>query len=201
MHSETIFRFALLAMMLGFIIPRTYYRRRAHRASPEDQRPLLDTTESKLRLALLGVCGLSADLLSIAWAINPGWLAWSSLPLPIWLRWVGVPGAVAVVWLGYLAHRTLGLNYTPDLRTKVSHQVVAEGIYAWIRHPMYTSFFALLATCFLLSANWLIGLLGLGYSLLIVERAGHEERMMVERFGDEYRTYLQRTGRFLPRLT
>jgi protein-S-isoprenylcysteine O-methyltransferase Ste14 len=83
----------------------------------------------------------------------------------------------------------------------VGHRVVAEGVYAWIRHPVYTSFFALLAICFLLTANWLIGLMGLGYSLVIVERAGHEERMMLERFGDECRAYMQRTGWFLPRLT
>lgn len=199
MDSETIFRVTLLLMFLGYIIPRSYYRRKAHRASPEDQLPLKGTTESKVRLVLLGVCGLSADLLSIAWAINPKWLAWSNLSLPPWLRWLGVLGAVGAVWLGYLAHRTLGFNYTPDLRTKAEHQVVAEGIYTWIRHPMYTSFFVLLATYSVLTTNWLIGLLGLGYSLLIVERAGHEERMLIERFGDEYRAYMQRTGRFVPR--
>jgi protein-S-isoprenylcysteine O-methyltransferase Ste14 len=129
MDNDTILRIAVLSMMLGYIIPRSYYRRQAHRSSRQDQLPLKDTTENKVRLALLGVCGLAADLLSIAWAIYPQWLAWSSLPLPAWLRWWGVPGAVAAVWLGYLAHRTLGSNYTPDLRTKVGHQVVAGGIY------------------------------------------------------------------------
>lgn len=200
MSSELVFRFTVLVMMLGYIVPRSYYRRKAHRASPEDQLPLKDTTENKARLLLMGVCGLSADLLSIAWAIQPQWLAWSSLPLPVWLRWLGVPCALVAMWLGFLAHRTLGLNYTPDLRTKKGHQVVAEGIYTWIRHPMYTSFFTLLTACFLLTANWLIGLLGMGYSLLIVQRAGREEQMLIERFGDEYRAYMQRTGRFVPRL-
>jgi protein-S-isoprenylcysteine O-methyltransferase Ste14 len=200
MGSEMPFRVTVLLMFLGYIIPRSYYRRRAHRSSPEDQLPLTETTESRVRLILMGVCGLSADLLSITWAINPEWLAWSDLSVPLWLRWLGMLGAVGAVWLGYLAHRTLGPNYTPDLRTKVRHQVVAEGIYAWIRHPMYTSFFLLLAAYFLLSANWLIGLLGLGYSLLVVERAGHEEHMLIERFGDEYCAYMQRTGRFVPRL-
>ncbi|MBE9472907.1 MAG: isoprenylcysteine carboxylmethyltransferase family protein, partial [Chloroflexi bacterium] len=70
-----------------------------------------------------------------------------------------------------------------------------------VRHPMYTSFFTLLAAYSLLSANWLIGLLGLFYSLLIVERVGHEERMMLNTLGEEYHHYMRRTGRFLPRLT
>jgi protein-S-isoprenylcysteine O-methyltransferase Ste14 len=65
---------------------------------------------------------------------------------------------------------------------------------------MYTSFFAYLGASFLLTANWLIGVLGLVYSLLILERVGHEERMMLDTYGEEYRQYVQHTGRFLPRL-
>jgi hypothetical protein len=65
MSSEMVFRATLLGLMLGYIVPRSYYRRKARRASPEDQLPLKDTTESKVRLTLLGIYGLSADLLSI----------------------------------------------------------------------------------------------------------------------------------------
>jgi protein-S-isoprenylcysteine O-methyltransferase Ste14 len=123
MSRELVFRITVLLMFLGYIIPRSYYRRKAHRSSPEDQLPLMETTESKVRLAFLGVCGLSADLLSIAWAINPKWLAWSNLSLSPWLHWMGVLGAVGAVWLGYVAHRSLGPNYTPDLRTKVGTRI------------------------------------------------------------------------------
>ena len=63
---------------------------------------------------------------------------------------------------------------------------------------MYASFFAILMADFLLTANWLIGVLGMLYSLLIVERVGHEERMMLDTYGEEYRHYMQRTGRFFP---
>lgn len=57
-----------------------------------------------------------------------------------------------------------------------------------------------LAADFLLTANWLVGVCGVVYSLLILERARHEERMMLETFGEEYRAYMHRAGRFLPRL-
>jgi protein-S-isoprenylcysteine O-methyltransferase Ste14 len=43
-------------------------------------------------------------------------------------------------------------------------------------------------------------LLGVVYSLVIVERVGHEERMLLESFGEEYRQYMRRVGRFFPRL-
>jgi protein-S-isoprenylcysteine O-methyltransferase Ste14/predicted O-methyltransferase YrrM len=114
----------------------------------------------------------------------------------VWQRWLRVPCAIAAAPTGFLAHRTLGLSRTPDLRTKMGHRLVAEGVYARARHPMYTSFFELLAACFPLRANRLTDAWGMGYSLLIIGRAAHHEWMMLERFGDEYRAYMQQTGRF-----
>jgi protein-S-isoprenylcysteine O-methyltransferase Ste14 len=113
---------------------------------------------------------------------------------------MGVAVGAIAVWVGYQAHRTLGTSFTATLKTLGEHRLIIQGIYRWVRHPMYTSFFAILAANFLVTANGLIGGLAVIYSLLIVERAGHEERMMLESFGEDYRQYMQRTGRFCPRL-
>ncbi len=201
MDNELLFRVVLAVKGIAYIAPRFYYRRQAVRANPSGESELRNVSESRLRLALLGVSGLGANLLSLMWIINPGWLEWSRLPLPDWLRWVGVAVGVIAVWLGYLAHRTLGASFTATLKTMEEHELVVRGIYRRIRHPMYTSFFAILIANSLVTANWLIGLLAVVYSLAIVERAGHEERMMLESFGEEYRRYMQHTGRFFPRLT
>ena len=200
MENEILFRVALLVMAIGYIAPRFYYRSQARRADPQGQAILKGATESRVRLALMGISGLGTHLLSIVWLVNPIWLSWSHLPLSDWPRWLGIAVGLATVWLGYLAHRTLGASFTPTLKIGESHQLVAQGIYRCIRHPMYTSFFAYLAASFLLTANWFIGVLGLVYSLLILERVGHEERMMLDTYGEEYRQYMLRTGRFLPRL-
>ena len=50
----------------------------------------------------------------------------------------------------------------------------------------------------LLTANWLLALLGLSAFAMMVFRTRIEEEKLIERFGDEYRSYMQRTGRFLP---
>ena len=65
---------------------------------------------------------------------------------------------------------------------------------------MYTSFSGLSLAFFLLSANWVIGLAGLATSVLGAARVDKEEALMIEEFGDQYRAYMQRTGRYLPRL-
>jgi protein-S-isoprenylcysteine O-methyltransferase Ste14 len=200
MEDQAVFRLALLVTGAAYIVPRFYYRWRASRSGPPGESELRNVSESTVRLLLMGISGLGADLLSVVWAINPSWIARSSLPLPLWLRWMGVAFGLVAVFLGYAAHRTLGTSYTATLKTLDDHRLVVQGVYRWVRHPMYASFFALLATNTLLTGSWLVGALGLLYSLLIIGRVSDEERMLLESFGDDYRRYMRQTGRFFPRL-
>jgi protein-S-isoprenylcysteine O-methyltransferase Ste14 len=51
----------------------------------------------------------------------------------------------------------------------------------------------------LLLPNWVAGLSGLvGFGTLFFARVGHEERMLLEKFGDDYRAYMARTHRLIP---
>jgi protein-S-isoprenylcysteine O-methyltransferase Ste14 len=65
---------------------------------------------------------------------------------------------------------------------------------------MYTTFFLLFVASSLTSASWIIGFLGLIYGLLILDRVKAEEKMMLQNFGGEYQAYMERSGRFLPKL-
>jgi len=49
------------------------------------------------------------------------------------------------------------------------------------------------------SASWLVVVLVVASVLVLYRRIGREEVMMIAQFGDEYRAYMQRTGRLLPR--
>jgi protein-S-isoprenylcysteine O-methyltransferase Ste14 len=51
-----------------------------------------------------------------------------------------------------------------------------------------------------LTTNWLIAVLGLAAIAMLVRRTSIEEGKLNERFGDEYRSYAEKTGRFFPRL-
>lgn len=148
----------------------------------------------------MAVCGLGMNLVCLLWLINPDWLAWSNLDLPVWLRWIGIFAGMIAVIMGYFVHRTLDINFTPTLQTIKEHALISEGVYALIRHPMYTTFFLLFISSFLMTTNWLFAFLSLIYSLLLINRVRAEECMMVETLGDQYLIYMQNTGRFLPKL-
>jgi protein-S-isoprenylcysteine O-methyltransferase Ste14 len=64
---------------------------------------------------------------------------------------------------------------------------------------MYSSFFLLALAQLLLMPNWFAGTSGLvGVGLLYAFRIRQEERMMLERFGADYRDYMASTKRLIP---
>jgi protein-S-isoprenylcysteine O-methyltransferase Ste14 len=86
------------------------------------------------------------------------------------------------------------------LVTRKQHTLVTNGPYRWVRHPLYTSAAMLTLANFLAAANWFFFATGCVVFLLLAIRTRKEEENLIARFGDDYRNYMQRTGRFVPRL-
>lgn len=106
-------------------------------------------------------------------------------------------GLLAMRWADY----TLGHNLSVTLQIKPGHSLITEGPYRWVRHPIYVATLMFALGMSLVSSNVLVAACFLGGMLLLCAvRIPQEEDMMVRQFGDEYRRYMQRTGRLLPRL-
>jgi protein-S-isoprenylcysteine O-methyltransferase Ste14 len=126
-------------------------------------------------------------------------MRWSELALPAWVRWAGV--LVGIICLPFLIwiHRTMGRFYLDRLELKDDHELITSGPFSRIRNPMYLVF-CVFAFSMGLVTSYALNLL---FSIAIIASlnliVGHEEEMMLKRFGDEYRAYMERTGRFLPR--
>lgn len=77
-------------------------------------------------------------------------------------------------------------------------RLVTSGIYAYIRHPFYSSLLFLGWGICLKYASWIGIILGLTNTLLLVVTARREESENIAYFGDEYRHYMQHTRMFIP---
>jgi protein-S-isoprenylcysteine O-methyltransferase Ste14 len=137
--------------------------------------------------------------------IFSSWLDFADYDLPVGLSWVlAVSGCVvfaAAVWVLWRSHVALGRNFAPDLKLKEEHKLVTHGIFKTIRHPMYTAHWLWALAQAMLLQNWVAGLSMLvAFWLLYSNRVAREEYMMCDRFGDEYRDYMGRSGRVFPRL-
>ncbi len=95
----------------------------------------------------------------------------------------------------------LGRNWSGILELRENHRLISQGPYRYIRHPMYTALLILSVGMALITANLLLALLLIGTTMaMYLARVADEEAMMIERFGDEYHSYMRRTGRLFPRL-
>jgi len=78
--------------------------------------------------------------------------------------------------------------------------LIETGLYRYIRHPMYSSLLFLAWGTFLKHTTPLTGVLILAVSGFLTACARVEERENIRFFGPAYEEYMQRTGRFIPRL-
>jgi len=91
----------------------------------------------------------------------------------------------------------LGRNLTPFPKPLESAQLVRHGIYAVIRHPLYTSVIAVAIGWVMVWQSWPALLVAVMLIPFFHAKARHEERWLREKFSD-YADYEQRVRRFIP---
>jgi protein-S-isoprenylcysteine O-methyltransferase Ste14 len=196
MNDESTLRAVLIVVMVVLLPIGMYHRVRSQSTGERLDR----RQEGMFILATLRPLGAAFWLGVFAWMINPAWMAWSSMPLPIGLRWAGavllVMGSLVLVW----TFRSLGKNLTDTVVTREEHTLVVKGPYRWVRHPLYSSAALLITALSLIAANWFFLVAGVVLLSVLIMRTRIEEKNLVARFGDSYRAYMARTGRFVPKI-
>ena len=128
------------------------------------------------------------------------WFDFADYRLPTWAGWVGAAVFAIALWLLWRSHADLGRNWSPTLEISEGHALVTYGVYRSIRHPMYAAHLLWGIAQAMLLQNWIAGLPALAVFVpLYLLRVPHEEQLMLDHFGEEYRLYMNRTGRLMPR--
>ena len=178
-----------------FIIVRLVYGQR-YKRSHAITRVNRVTTQEKV---LLGGVAVSYFVPNGFWLFSNR-LKFAQLGLRPWMRLSGLFISLASIGFFAWVHKTLGDNWSPTLEIRNQHELIEDGPYATVRHPMYTAIYGYYIGLIPLMNNWFPGLIALlGFTALYVGRVDHEEQLMREQFGAAYEEYAQRTGRLLPR--
>lgn len=195
--NETIFRvLAGLIFVLGVAIS-SYFRRKADKDSGETISRKVDGTPM---MTVIKLGGLLLWLSPLAYLINPSWMAWAKIGLPEPVRWLGVGLGFLCDVMIYWLFSSIGSGITPTSATRTQHKLATSGPYRWVRHPLYTVGASLFISFGFMADNWFIAALGILAFIAMAIRTPKEEANLIEKFGDEYREYMKRTGRFLPKI-
>ena len=194
--NENIFRLLAAVILITGMSISSYYRRKADRESGEK---ISRNADGSLMATIIRIGGLLLWLSPFVYLINPAWMAWSKIGLPEWIRWLGVVIGVLCVGGVYWLFSSIGSGITPTSATRQQHTLVTGGPYRWVRHPLYTIGSSMFISFGMMADNWYIALLGILAFIAMAIRTPKEEANLLEKFGDEYREYMTRTGRFLPK--
>jgi protein-S-isoprenylcysteine O-methyltransferase Ste14 len=193
MDAHNLFR-ALIGAVWVALAPVMVY----HRLKSVTKERLDRTQEGWLILSTLRPVGVATMVGAIAYVISPSSMAWSAIPLPPAARWAGIATLAAGAALMSWSVSSLGPNLTDTVVTRQNHSLVVGGPYEFVRHPFYDAMALIVIGTALASANGFVLAGGLMAFALVVLRTRREEDRLLARFGDNYRSYMRRTGRFLP---
>lgn len=100
--------------------------------------------------------------------------------------------------LAVAARLRLGRWFTGTFGIKPGHELVTDGPYAIVRHPMYTGALTMIAGCALAWCSVGTLVLAVALALPFWLHTAIEEPMFAAHFGDAYREYQKRVPRLVP---
>jgi protein-S-isoprenylcysteine O-methyltransferase Ste14 len=120
------------------------------------------------------------------------------LTVSMWWFWIGAVVTASGLLFSVWARRYLGRNWSRAVTIKKDHELITDGPYSLVRHPIYTGLLTGLLGCALAGGEWR-GLVALGLVFIVLLRKLRlEEQWMREQFGGTYENYSRQVRALVP---
>ncbi len=183
---------AILVIIAAIMVIRAPFGKQSRKT------PIAANHRGGREIFVLALAWFGSMILPLLWVFSPLFAA-AEYPLNPAVFAAGV--VIAALGLGLLrqSHIELGKNWSVSLVLREEHQLVTSGLYRYVRHPMYTAIFLYALAQARVVPNWIAGPANLvAFVVLFATRVKSEEQMMVDKFGDQYRSYMRKTKRLIP---
>ena len=122
------------------------------------------------------------------WFFDP--FSWNQI-----ISWIMLLGSLPLAVEGFRLLRIIG---KPEGQFENTTKLVTEGVYRYIRHPLYASLILAGLGVFFKNISWLGFVLAIVNLGAMIATARTEEKEMIQNFGAEYQAYMKHTRRFIP---
>ena len=119
-------------------------------------------------------------------------------PLSLWPVRFGAALTFAGLAFALWARMLLGGNWSSSVTIKRDHELVVDGPYRWVRHPIYTGILVALAGTALAVGEWRAALAVVFAAAAFWRKLRIEEALMRRQFGDTYAQYAARVPALIP---
>jgi protein-S-isoprenylcysteine O-methyltransferase Ste14 len=154
-----------------------------------------ESTRSRLRVTALGAL---AVVIGFTKYFEFGWLARPFVPATRTVAYAGLALVFAGISFAVWARFYLGGNWSGVVTVKKDHNLVRQGPYAIVRHPIYSGLLLAILGSVVVYRE-LRGVIAVVLFLVMLRlKSLTEERFMTEKFGLEYRQYQQQVKALIP---
>jgi protein-S-isoprenylcysteine O-methyltransferase Ste14 len=141
---------------------------------------------------------LCAAVFGAVWALDNFLLEWTTFlndVVPVWLRTaVGAVFLVLAAVLGWSGHKAV-FGEVRDPPT-----VVRSGPFTYLRHPLYFAEVLVYLGFLCMGISVAAAVVWIAATAFLFGLCRYEERLLVERFGDDYRSYMREVPMWIPRI-
>src|SRR5271155_5470650 len=189
------FLFRILAIFL-ILVGRFYWiitERIANREKPKTNSKGIIALYQRLRRLVFPIIEIILFLQLLGWQLFP-----FSEQLFI-IQLIGFVLVLIGVSIAISARKELGTNWVPaaEYQIKKKQELVTTGIYKYIRHPIYFSAFLSITGGELIAQSYL-ALIVFVFLFEGYRQSRREEKLLINHFGDSYKTYMKHTKMFIP---
>jgi protein-S-isoprenylcysteine O-methyltransferase Ste14 len=137
--------------------------------------------------------GIERKLYSVMWTI---WLAAViySIFLPMQVGTIWFYAGLPISIIGSIAFTATIVSFA---NTPIDREPMTKGVYRYSRHPLYVTQLVMFIGVGIACASWVFLLFAIVYSLLSFIYAITEERHCLEKYGEAYAEYINKTPRWL----
>jgi protein-S-isoprenylcysteine O-methyltransferase Ste14 len=115
------------------------------------------------------------------------------------IQFIAIELLVIGTIIAFTSRLQLGKYGTTVILVEDDHQLVTSGIYKYIRHPIYLGSITLFTSIGIAVGSLFVTLVVfLCWLLMLKDRIDLEERLLTEKFGEEYSEYKKRTKKLIP---
>ena len=108
------------------------------------------------------------------------------------------PGIALYLWGYWCLGRMFGISSGFGATLYQDHKLIRMGPYRYVRHPMYLGVILAAFGALSIFRTWAMVLFSVS-SLGVIVRAKREERLLAEKFKEEWETYCQEVAGWIPR--
>jgi protein-S-isoprenylcysteine O-methyltransferase Ste14 len=120
------------------------------------------------------------------------------VPLALWPVRLGAALTVAGIAFAIWARLWIAGNWSSDVTLKRDHELIVDGPYAWVRHPIYTGILLGLIGTGLAVGEWRAVFAVVIAAIAFWRKLTIEEGVMRRQFGEAYARYAERTRALVP---